>query len=118
MYHAFALLTLVSACTTGGGIRAVAAADAAMFACDYAQTMKISHGGRWDVTEREGDPLLGGEPSAARLTATLVGNLAITAVAAFAPVPRWMRATALGFIAGDEARTISSNWKYEPACGI
>jgi hypothetical protein len=114
-----ALAVASSACITPEqGIRATAAVDAAMFACDYAQTMAVSHDGRWDVTEREGDPLLGHEPSAMRLTTTLVGNLAITALAALAPMPRWMRATALGFIAGDETRTLASNWKYEPRCGL
>jgi hypothetical protein len=111
--------TALAACATPtGGIRAAAAIDAAMFACDYAQTMAVSHGGRWDVMEHEADPLLGREPSAARLTAGLVTNLAITAVAAFAPVPTWMRGAALGVIAGDEAHTVASNWQYEPSCGL
>lgn len=114
--RAVLLALLLVGCTANRAIGALMLADTALFACDAHQTDVASNGGAWGNGLAEADPVQGSAPSSDRIYELMALNIGVAAAIAVAPIPKWVRITALTLIGLHITNTVNNNRRYVGSC--
>lgn len=112
------LALILTGCTANRAIGVLTVADTALFACDATQTYTASNGGSWNNGLTEGDAVQGNAPSGGRMYGLMALNVGVAAAIAVAPIPKWIRITALTVIGLHVANTVNNNRRYVGGCGL